>query len=68
MAIPKVKPAPIRLAWHFQTFLLTAPRVGALGKTSISNDNRLLKLFLSGNLSRELNDQFVEWMKINNLT
>ncbi len=76
MANSKVK--PIRLAWYFQTFLMNSPRVGPLDRAlgdegarhhfmRVVAEDRLLRLFVSGNISRELNLQFVEWMKSNNV-
>lgn len=58
--------------WYFQTFLRNAPRVGALGKvfgtphegySYYQEVERLTQLYLSGNLSRELESQFVQWLK-----
>jgi hypothetical protein len=61
-------------AWHFRTFLIEAPRVGALGKLFTENKrpffeevDRVVQVYLSGNLSHDLEQQFVQWMRESNI-
>lgn len=57
----------IRLAWAFRTFLEQAERVGPLGKVIISHRpfreevERLQALYVSGNISKDLEGQFLQW-------
>lgn len=55
----------IRNLWLFKTFLLNVPRVGALQFVKRDPED-LIRLYLTGNLSADLEEQFLTWMKDHN--